>query len=82
MRGGHRLLDRAEQVGAHGVQVDPIAQPGGEVVEYPRCVVARPVEAAIDSLLYPAPQRLEERKDSERGNRHGEPIARRDRRER
>ena len=82
MRGGHRLLDRAEQVRAHSFQVDLIAKPDGEAVEYPRGVIARTVEAAIDDLLYPAPQWLKERDDDERRDRHGEPIARGDRRER
>src|SRR6266568_3357499 len=55
-------LSNSEQIAAHGVERDLIAQARAEVIERSRSVVPRAVEAPIDRVLHPPPQWLEQRK--------------------
>jgi hypothetical protein len=67
MRGLERVPRHAEQVVAYGVQVDGVPQPGGEGGHHGLGVVTGTVESAIDHPLHPAAQRVEQRRDDQRG---------------
>jgi hypothetical protein len=58
--GLHGLVDHGQQVAVEGVQVDLVPQPGRELVDGAGGVIAAAVEAPVDQLLDPAPQRLEQ----------------------
>jgi hypothetical protein len=62
----HGLAYRSSEIVAKGIEVDHIAQPIGESVERPRGVVPRPIEAPVDRILDPSPDRLEKREANER----------------
>jgi hypothetical protein len=46
----HRLVNHGQQLGGQGVQVDLVAEPGGELLHGSRGVIAAAVEAS-DPLL-------------------------------
>ncbi len=62
----------AEQVAPQRVEIDLVAQPGGEGVDGALGVVAGAGEAAIDRILDPPAQRTEQRNDRERRPGDGE----------
>jgi hypothetical protein len=56
----HSLVDHGQQVGAEGVQVDLVAEPGRELLHGAGGVIAAAVEAPVDNQLDAAAQRLEQ----------------------
>ena len=49
-------MDDVEQLSAHAVEIDPIAQSARESVDRARRVVPRPIEAAVDTAHDPGTQ--------------------------
>jgi hypothetical protein len=63
MSGLERLMDHADQIALHRVQINGLAQPRGERGHDRLRVVARPVEPAVHGVLHPPAQRVEQRRD-------------------
>src|SRR5258708_29966380 len=72
VRGLHRVADRADELGADGIEVDLVAQLDAERVERARGVVARAIEAAVDRVLDATAQPLEQGETPKRGRRDRE----------
>ena len=56
----HRLVNHRQQLGGEGIEVNLLAQPGGERLDRVGRVVSAPVEAAVNHLLDAAAGRLEQ----------------------
>src|SRR3954464_11565053 len=62
------LLDDADELALHGVEVELVAQPAAEALQRERGVVAAAVEAAVDRGLDARPRGAEQRRDDQRGD--------------
>src|SRR5215218_2107381 len=70
--GLHGVVDHGPQLGVEGVQIQLVPQAGREPLHSPDRVVAAAVEAAVDQVLDPAAQRLEQRRHGQGGGGHGQ----------
>jgi hypothetical protein len=71
VRGLEGVLDHAHQVPLYGVEVDGLAQAGGERGHQGLGVVAGPVEPPVDHPLHAPAQRVEQRRGDQRRRVHG-----------
>jgi len=62
MGGLKGFLDHADQIAAYRVEIDGLAQPRGERGHDRLGMVACPVEPAVDGVLDPLAQRVEQRR--------------------
>ena len=72
MRGLERLVDDVRKIAPDRVQIDRVAQPRDERGHDCLGVVVRPVEPAVDGTLHSLAQRVEQRRDDQRGHRDGQ----------
>src|SRR5918996_4584922 len=72
MRGTHRLVDDAEQIGRESLEVDLVAEPRREVLQRLRGVELRPIETAVDEALDTPSGRSEQSRHGQRRARHCE----------
>jgi hypothetical protein len=70
VRGLDGGVDHGQQVGPDRVEVDGVAEPGGEGGDHLVGVVADPVEPAVHGVLDPPAQRGEQRGGREGGRGH------------
>jgi len=68
----HGLVDHGQQLAVEHVKVDLVAQAQGEAVHGAGGVVAAAVEAAVDQVLDPAAQGLEQGGGGQGGGGHGQ----------
>jgi len=64
-------MDHTDEIFPCRVQVDDLTQSPGERGHDGLGVVAFPVEPAVDGMLHPPAQRIEQRRDDQRGHGHG-----------
>ena len=64
----HRLLDDGRELAGERSEIDLVAHAGPESGERPGRVVLTAVEAPVDDRLDASAQRLEERRDQQRGD--------------
>src|SRR5215208_2056030 len=70
--GLHGLVDHGQQLAVESVQVHLVPQPGREPIHGPDRVIATAVETAVDQVLDPAAQRLEQGGRGQGGGGHGQ----------
>ena len=68
-------VDRLAQIGRDRLDVDLVAQPLGERGCRSLSVDPCAIETPVDDRLDPPPDGLEQRRDDERGQRHGDRVA-------
>jgi hypothetical protein len=68
----HGLVDHGQQLAVESVQVHLVPQPGREPIHGPDRVIATAVETAVDQVLDPAAQRLEQGGRGQGGGGHGQ----------